>query len=452
MAGLGLGVTVLVASVPGGRLAYDSSRVAVAVETAVALVATLAAVLFAERAARSRQRSDVLMAGSLGVLAFSSIVFALGPALADEDPDSFAVWAPVAGRLAGAIGFAAAALLPDRTVHGGLWRVRSLGSAVLVTIVLAGIVGAIASSLPEGIDPQLVPERSGSQRVSEGDTTVLVLQGVFFALYAAAAVGFAWRARARRDELLMWVAAAAALSAVARVDYALFPSLDPRYVSLGDIMRLVSFLILAVGILREAAVAQRRAADARVFEERRRLARDLHDGLAQELAYIRVESQREGATAPGVGDRLAAAATRALEESRVAIAALSRPADEPLADTLLHAAQGVAGRAGATVTCDAEGDRRVDDDTCNALVRIVREATTNAVRHGQAQTVRLVVRTGPPLLVTVTDDGSGFDPGQADRGDSFGLTSMRERAETLGGTLTVSSWPGGPTRVEVRLP
>ena len=449
---VGLAVTAVVVAVPGAHLAYDSPRVAVAMETAVALVASLAAVLFAERATRSHQLSDVLLASSLGLLAFSNLLFSLGPSLTEEDPTRFATWGPHAARLVGAVGFAGAALLPDRRLPSALWRVRSLGSAVLATVLLAGVVAALSPALPEGTDAQLVPERSDVPRLGEGDPGVLVLHGVFVALYVAAAVGFSWRARARRDELLMWVAAAAGLLAVSRVDYALFPAVDPRYAYLGDIVRLLAFLVLAGGIMREAAMAQRRAADARVFEERRRLARELHDGLAQELAYIRVESQREGATSPGVGERLAAAATRALEESRVAIAALSRPADEPLSATLRHAAEAVAGRAGATVECHAEGDRRLEDDASNALVRIVREATTNAVRHGHASTIRLAVRAGPPLVVTITDDGSGFDAAKPVPAESFGMTSMRERAEALGGTLTVASWPGGPTRVEVRLP
>ena len=84
-----------------------------------------------------------------------------------------------------------------------------------------------------------------------------------------------------------------------------------------------------------------------------------------------------------------------------------------------------------------------------ALVRVAREAVSNAARHGGAGEVTLALELAQRRLV-VADDGCGFDPGAGRRG--HGITSMRERIEGLGGTFSISSSPGAGTRVEAALP
>ena len=92
--------------------------------------------------------------------------------------------------------------------------------------------------------------------------------------------------------------------------------------------------------------------------------------------------------------------------------------------------------------------------TREALVRISREAVANAVRHGSAGQVRLTLSRADDLRLTVSDDGCGFDPGARARTPAagFGLVSMRERAEALGGTLAVVSAPGAGTTIDVVVP
>jgi signal transduction histidine kinase len=261
-----------------------------------------------------------------------------------------------------------------------------------------------------------------------------------------------WRAERERDALLLWVALASALSAVARLDYLLFPSLYSEWVYVGDIVRLASYIALLVGVSRELLSYQRRAADAAIFEERRRLARELHDGLAQELAFIRSEGARlSGTTDRGVL-RMATAAERALGEARMAISALTTPLDEPLDVTLRKAAEAVALRMGARVEVKCTGTPQLTATARQALERIVREATSNAVRHGQAETLRIEIDAGSLLRVAIVDDGRGFDSARERKPDSFGLVSMRERAEALDGELSLRSQPGEGTTVEVTLP
>jgi len=97
---------------------------------------------------------------------------------------------------------------------------------------------------------------------------------------------------------------------------------------------------------------------------------------------------------------------------------------------------------------DAAGARA---DVREALVRIVREAVTNAARHGRASLVRVELQDDGDLLrLRVLDDGVGFDPRTADGG--FGLRSMRERAGGVGGRARISSTPGHGTAVDVEVP
>jgi signal transduction histidine kinase len=93
----------------------------------------------------------------------------------------------------------------------------------------------------------------------------------------------------------------------------------------------------------------------------------------------------------------------------------------------------------------------VPEPTRDSLVRIVREAVSNAARHGAAEVIELELHGPHPLVLRVNDDGRGFDVA-AVNGSGFGLTSMRERAEHLGGSLTLSSRPGHGTAVEIRIP
>ena len=97
-----------------------------------------------------------------------------------------------------------------------------------------------------------------------------------------------------------------------------------------------------------------------------------------------------------------------------------------------------------------EGDR-LEPELETGIYRIVQEALTNAVKHGQAQRAAVeLVERDHSLRVSIRDDGTGFDPAAAT--DGFGLVGMRERVELLGGELTIESAPGSGTRIAVSLP
>jgi signal transduction histidine kinase len=240
------------------------------------------------------------------------------------------------------------------------------------------------------------------------------------------------------------------LASVAALHYFLFPSLYSRWVYTGDFVRLLSHLVLLAGAAREIGRYWRSLAAVAVLEERRRIARDLLDGLAQELAFILRRTSRTG-QGNAMDAQIAAAAERAIADARRAIAALTRPLDEPLDVALAQAVEEVADRFGQRLVLDLQPNVRVDSVTREELVRIAREAVSNAARHARAPLVRLELSNGPGIRLRIADDGVGFDP-RADGKERFGLVSMRERVRALDGEFRLASAPGAGTTIEVILP
>jgi signal transduction histidine kinase len=445
----GAAVTLL-SVLPASSVAYRSSTFHVAIETAATLIALLGAFLLMGRFGRSRVRAELVLAASLLMLGLTNLCFAVIPWIVEEQPGSFDTWVPVVGRLLGAAGLAAGALMPSDTVHNPRRLAGQALAAVLGALVAIGLAGALlASHLPVGIDPNLPPDPSGPELV--GTPALLVSQAVSMLLYAVAAFGFVRRAESTGDELMSWLAGAATLAAFSRLNYFLFPSATSEWVYTGDFLRVGAYVLILVGALREVTTYQRELAEIAVYGERRRIARDLHDGLAQELAFIRSQAHRLGPSGDEPARQIARAAERALEESRHAIATLARPVGSSLDGSVAHAAGEVAERDGVELRLQLEPGLEAADAVHEALTRIVREALGNAIRHGGARSVTVTLTGANGLRLTVEDDGRGIS-GEGTGSRGFGLVSMRERAEALGGTMRVTSAEGPGARVEVWLP
>jgi signal transduction histidine kinase len=199
-------------------------------------------------------------------------------------------------------------------------------------------------------------------------------------------------------------------------------------------------------------------------DERRRWARELHDETLQGLAGLRVLlSAARRSSDPQTLHRAIDDASRQIaveiNNLRTLITEL-RPAalDElglaPALDALHERATLIHGiEVEAEINLAYPGDRRpgrLDQELETVVYRVVQEALHNAGRHAQAQRARVTVEERETeLLVTIGDDGGGFDPSQPTTG--FGLAGMRERVTLVGGQLEVSSTPAG-TRIEARLP
>jgi signal transduction histidine kinase len=445
--------TALIAVLSNVRFAYASTDLHVMIATAVALIGTLAAGLVAARFLRSRQLQDLALTLALIVLSASNLFLSAIPSAFGELDSHFVAWAPFWGRVIGALLFALSVAVPDREVPNPR---RAVWLAFIGGLALTGALAAIAAIFaPDWSDPlqgAIAPASSDSPHLTE-DTVQLVLLAVTFALYVVATVGFVRRAETTGDELFGWFALASPFAAAAAASYFLFPSLYPGWVYTADIFRLGFYGMLAVGAAREIAAWQEQLAEAAATGERRRIARDLHDGLAQELAFIvgQTRSLVERSGEEGAFANIAAAAERALDESRTAIAALSRNVDAPLDVALAQAAEDVASRTGAHIRFDLTSGIHVAPDVREDLARIVREAVSNAARHGEAANVTVALSNTDGIRVSVVDDGKGFDP-STPRRRGFGLTSMRERAEMRGAHVIVESEPGKGTKVEVVLP
>ena len=194
-------------------------------------------------------------------------------------------------------------------------------------------------------------------------------------------------------------------------------------------------------------------ADARVTHERQRLAADVHDLVMQDLslALATVRSIAHDPSHAAEQARTAVAACeRAVAAARRIVGELGdrelRPVSEQVERGAREAARGVPLAFHTSLTADA----RADQPTADALVHIAREAVTNAVKHGLAQSISVGLSHDEEWHLAVLDDGRGFDARTADPG--FGLSSMRLQAETLGGTIALQSALGEGTAIEVSLP
>ena len=446
-----LGFTLLVSVTGVVSFAYRSPSLHVADETVAFLASAVAAQTVYGRFRSSQELRDLLLTASLCLFAAVNLAFSAVPAILSGDPGPFETWAPVLGQLAATVVLAVAAFAPDRVLHRP--RVAATRTFVAVLGVLAAIAaGALALGplLPRAVPPTFTP--SGPRVV--GDPVVLAVQLGCAALFAAAAARFAVRAARTGDAFLLWLAIGATWGAFARVNYFLFPSLYTPWFYAGDVLRLASVLALFAAGVQEMRRLHQALAAAAVVEERGRIARELHDGVTQDLAFI-LQQLRHMAGRPGASSSLAtlvAAAEGALDESRHAIGALNRPAGGPLDEAVATVAREAAEREGSVVELDLASDVTVPGTTLQEVLRVVREAVVNAVRHGDAKRIRVQLREHPQLCIRIVDDGRGFDPQAAPRAGRLGLEGMRARIEAIGGELRIASRPGGGTEVRVTLP
>lgn len=195
-------------------------------------------------------------------------------------------------------------------------------------------------------------------------------------------------------------------------------------------------------------------------EERRRLRRDLHDGIGPALAGLTLKTETARAMLPPGADRasrqlndLSEEIRRTVMDVRRLVEGLRPPALDELgpAAAIEGLAERIAGRHGMEVGVDVRlGARRRSPELETALYRIVQEALNNAIKHAGAGRLEVkVVEDVGVVRVEVADDGRGFDPTAQHAG--FGLLGMRERVALLHGELEVLSSPDG-TRVVAALP
>lgn len=199
-----------------------------------------------------------------------------------------------------------------------------------------------------------------------------------------------------------------------------------------------------------------------VLSERERLAREIHDTVAQSLSSITLllnAVERSDPEAPTIAQvRLAReAAAESLSDARRFIRELAPPLlDERTIGGALRRLAATWRRPGLRVEVEAADALDLPMDVQTALLRVAQGAMANVIEHAQARTARVILgRDGSSVLLTVIDDGVGFvyeSSAPAGGGDSFGLRAIRARVEQLGGVLDVQTAPGAGTRLTVDIP
>lgn len=434
-------------------------RFHVALEVADAVVLMVLAAVLLGRFQSDGSRRNLLLAAGVVVLAAKNGLFAGAAMFAEDTPGNDpVVWSTATSGVLGSALLAAAALFPDRKISNDIRRTVTVLIVGITTVALLLLVYSAVPDLPFAF-PAVPPNADEIDELDplSGHPAKIAIDLVTAAFYAFAAVAFARLADRHGDRLMAWLSVGATIAAGAFVYFALIPSRFTELIYGGEILWLCAVVVFLFGAISEITNLEAALVRSAVTAERRRVARDLHDGVVQELAYIASQAgwllgRSRDTEWERPLERIGDAVERALDESRGAIAALNRELDEPLHQAIGNAAAAVAHRVGARLELDLDPLVDVPAEWRDALIRITREAVGNAVRHGGAQAVELQLTGNPAVCLRVRDDGVGFDPSAPRSAQSFGLRSMRERAESLGGVLTIESQERRGMSVQVLFP
>ncbi|HUB94666.1 MAG TPA: ATP-binding protein [Stellaceae bacterium] len=442
------GCAAVAVSVVLGRASYQAATLRAALETMMTLFAFAAAWLLRAQFMHSRRYRDLLLALGVAALGLDNLAVNALPAVFALHADADFVAAGLCSQpLIGGI-IAAAAFLPPERVLPHRRVIATAFGLISVTVLGSALVGALLAD-------RLIGETS-----SEGGYSSLLSHPVGFLVVAvkagfliAAAVGFTRRRRAAPGGGAMLLALAAILLAAAGFCLLSLGSVPTTQVTVGDGLRALGFALLLIAAVREELRLCARLGRGAVLAERERVARDLHDGLAQDLAFIAAHV-RNFAGQVHENDPVVIAAKRALAISRHAISELSNPAGATIDEALEAVAHELRGRFDIAIAVDAQPEADVGPRARGHLTRIAREAIANAARHGGARNVIVSLRRADAgVVLRVVDDGCGIrDRDGLKAPEGFGLRSMRERADALGGWLRFDGARDGGAELEVVLP
>jgi two-component system nitrate/nitrite sensor histidine kinase NarX len=229
----------------------------------------------------------------------------------------------------------------------------------------------------------------------------------------------------------------------------------------------LSTLASLIGIALTGAQMREGARQRAILSERTRIAREMHDSLAQVLGAVHLRLRALGATHPNLPqdqlaaevDALAEVCAEAYRDVREAILGLRdahQHAERSLEDNLGAYLRKYSSQCGIAATLNNEVGHEVTLSPRAEvhIIRVVQEALTNVRKHAGADSVTVSIRgTDSTTSFAIEDDGVGFDhAATAGSQDGYGLFTMRDRAALLGGTVDIDSAPGRGTRVTVTVP
>jgi signal transduction histidine kinase len=441
LAGL-LGASLaLFLSYPVLRTRWDLPELRLVLQTTMTLAGLLVAVLAAARYSVEGRRVDLLLASGFFVTSLSSAVFAIGPRFGGRDLLPAESWSALLGGIVGMALIAAAPLSHGRSKYRE-WAIANAVAAAAITLFVAwSLLRALGTALPP-VNP------------TAGETQPFYLTGTL-ALQAfvtlIAVVGWGARFLRRGDDLARWLALAFTLMLFAALHLVFQPLLASSYVSQGDFLRMLAYVVILVGAWRAIQFAEFGRA---VAEERARVAREIHDGLAQYLFAVSTHTSmlESGAPLEETVPRLKEAAALAQQEARFAILALSSAAgNAPFDAALRRYVEFLTADGQLEVELEVDGAIRLAPDEQIEIFRIVQEGLANVRKHANATRAEVTIgqRQFGERYVTISDDGDGFEGDETAAGQ--GLKNMRARAESIEGGFSMRSTPGRGTALEVVL-
>jgi signal transduction histidine kinase len=321
---------------------------------------------------------------------------------------------------------------------------RALGNALGAATVVVFLLWVGMRSLGDAL-PELVPEEGG-----EPPFLLTLSFGAQALLNLLALIGFGLRFRAATRDLDRWLALAATVMLFSSLHYVFTPLLRDDQVSNADFLRILGYGVLLVGVwqaIRESEFGRA------VAEERARVAREIHDGLAQYLFAISTHASMLEAGAPPeeTVPRLKQAAASAQQEARFAVLALSSASGTaPFDAALTRYVEFLTADGELEVELEIDGDVQLAPDEQIEVFRIVQEGLANVRKHAGARHADVTIghRDGQ-RYVSITDDGVGFE-GDSD-GAGQGLRNIRERAASIDGGFRLRTRPGLGTALEITL-
>jgi len=426
---------------PALRTRWDLPQLRLVLQTSMALAGLLVALLAAVRFSVEGRRIDLLLASGFFVASLSAFAFAIGPQLGGQKVGAAESWAALLGGMLGLALIAAAPFFRGRTKYRDWAIANAVAAAGIALLVAWSLLRAVGTGLPN-------PTATGADHGPFYLTGTLALQA-FVCLIAV--IGWGERFRTRGDDLARWLALGFTLMLFAALHLVFQPLLASTYVSQGDFLRILAYAVILVGAWRAIRFAEFGRA---VAEERARVAREIHDGLAQYLFAVSTHASMLEAGAPlaEVAPRLKEAALLAQQEARFAILALSSASGTAPFDAALRryveflTADGV-----LEVELEVDTSIRLAPDEQIEIFRIVQEGLANVRKHANATRAEVTIGERPfgERFVTINDNGEGFDGAEAPAGQ--GLKNMRARAASIEGGFSLRSTPGRGTALEVVL-
>jgi signal transduction histidine kinase len=425
---------------PPLRTPYALPELKLVLATVFLVAGALVAILTATRFAVEGRRYDLFLCCGFCVTSLTWLAFTILPAVSHAAGDRTELWAAISGRLLGWGLIAAAPFAAGRVTR----RRAALGNGLVISVAGLVVVWGLSRALGIGL-PNLEPTAHPTIPASLGGA--LTAQAM---LHLLAVIGFGNRFRSKGEDLDYWLTLGATLMLFASLHFMFTPLVHAGDVSSGDYLRLLAYGVLLVGIWRAIRASEFGRV---VAEERARVARDIHDGLAQYLFAISTHASmlEAGADPATTVPQLKAAAIAAQQEAKYAILALSSAAGRAPFDAALSRYVDFLTADGAlAVELEIDPSISLGPDEQIEVFRIVQEGLANARRHAGATHawVEIGAHAGE-RCVRVRDDGVGFATVDAPAGQ--GLRNMRERAATIGGALAVHSTPGSGTALEVVL-